>query len=314
MPIGEKNQVMKHVNLLTTTGRWIKWSGFFLFVLTPALLLWGCAVTSTQKLHVAGISGSFPEGTIISTRQGGPVSMGELLKDLESCRITYVGEKHTRVADHKIQLQIIQALYQNNPNLVVGMEMFDHSYQDVLDLWSAGNLDETAFLRMVHWYANWRYDFALYRDILNFIKDHHIRLVGLNIPNHIPPKIREGGISSLRDDEKKHLPAEIDTTQAAHRQYVQEVFNRHHQLTGRIDFEDFYAAQTVWEEAMAEAIAKNLKDTNMVVLAGNGHIQFKYGIPDRGFKRTGASFRTIYPASVGREVESNIADYVWVSD
>jgi hypothetical protein len=51
----------------------------------------------------------------------------------------------------------------------------------------------------------------------------------------------------------------------------------------------------------------------MVVLAGNGHIQFKYGIPDRAYNRTGASFRTIYPAPAGDVVELDIADYIWVT-
>ena len=81
------------------------------------------------------------------------------------------------------------------------MEMFDHTYQDVLDMWSAGELDQKDFLKKSHWYANWRFDFSLYREILEFIKENHIRLVALNIPSHIPPKIREGGIDNLREDE-----------------------------------------------------------------------------------------------------------------
>lgn len=64
---------------------------------------------------------------------------------------------------------------------------------------------------------------------------------------------------------------------------------------------------------MAEMISQHLKDDVMVVLAGNGHIQFKYGIPDRAYERTGVSFRTIYPAPAGDEVELDIADYIWVT-
>jgi len=192
--------------------------------------------------------------------------------------------------------------------------MFDHSYQDVLDQWSAGKLDQGDFLKKVHWYANWRYDFTLYKDILDFIKDKRLRLVGLNIPNHIPPKIREGGIESLRDDEKKHLPQENDLSNTGHRDYLQKVFEAHrHHFSGEVDFENFYAAQSVWEDTMAEAIAENLNNDVMVVLVGNGHIQFKYGIPDRAFKQTGAAFKTIYTASTGTEVELDIADYIWVT-
>jgi len=265
-----------------------------------------------KQLYIKDLSTPFEEGTIISGKTGMPVSFEELLADVNGSRVIYVGESHTEMTHHAIQLKIIKAIFDRHPSMAIGMEMFDHSYQDVLDMWSAGELDEKTFLRKAHWYANWRYDFSLYSDILNFIKDNHIRLVGLNIPSHIPPKIRVGGIENLLNEEKKHLPKEIDTSNRAHRNYVEDVFKQHH-FKGKVEFDDFYIAQSVWEDTMAEAIAENLNNDVMVVLAGNGHIQFKYGIPDRAFRRTGASFRTVYPAKVGNEVELDIADYIWVT-
>ena len=192
------------------------------------------------------------------------------------------------------------------------MEMFDRSYQPVLDLWSAGMLDEENFLRKVHWYANWRYDFEFYRNILLFIKENRIKIVALNIPFHIPARIRVGGIDNLADDDKHYLPKEIDTSNSAHRNYAEEVFQRHH-FKSNIKFDDFYMAQCVWDEIMAESIASDLGSKKIVVLTGNGHIQYKYGIPDRTFRRTGASFRTIYLASVGEEVELGVGDYIWIT-
>ena len=314
MPIEGKNQVLKYTKKSVTIAGLAKWQNCLLSSLMLIVFFWGCTVAPTKRLHVSAISRSFAEGVIISTRLGRAVTFEDLLDDLDSCQITYVGEKHTNDAHHKIQLQLIQSIFKNHPNMVVAMEMFDHTYQDVLDLWSAGKLDERTFLRKTQWYANWRYDFSLYRDILNFIKENRIRLVALNIPTYIPPRIREGGIENLQDDDKKHLPEDIDTSNTAHRDYVREVFNHHHHLTGRVEFEDFYMVQAVWEDAMAEMIAQNLINGPMVVLAGNGHIQFKYGIPDRAFRRTGASFRTIYLAPAGGDVERDIADYIWVTD
>ena len=285
----------------------------FLLYMTMLIILWGCAV-APQKLNIKGKPDAFDEGTIISNQKEAAVSFEELLEAIEASRVIYVGEKHTSHEDHKIQLEVIQALFQKFPDLTIGMEMFDHSYQDVLDQWTAGKLVQEEFLRKVHWYANWRYDFSLYKDILEYIKENRLRLVGLNIPSHIPPKIREGGIESLRNHEKKYLPQQIDLSNPGHRDYVQGVFENHrHHFRGKVEFENFYAAQSVWEDAMAEAIAENLNNDVMVVLVGNGHIQFKYGIPVRAFKRTGAAFTTIYPAATGTEVELDIADYIWVT-
>jgi uncharacterized iron-regulated protein len=314
MPTREKNQVMKHKNAKQAIDWFAKRPGCFLVGLTMMIFLWGCAVAPTKKLTIQDTDQSFEEGVIISTKLGKPVSFKELLADLNSCQIVYIGEKHTNVSHHRIQLEVIQAVFKKYSNLIVGMEMFDHTYQDVLDLWSAGALDRKEFLRKIHWYANWRYDFSLYSDIMDFIRENHIRLVGLNIPSYIPKKIRVGGIENLRDEEKAHLPNNIDTSNTAHRDFVQKVFEDHqHHFSGDVRFEDFYAAQAVWEDAMAEMIAQNLRNDVMVVLAGNGHIQFKYGIPDRAYNRTGASFRTIYLAPAGDVVELDIADYIWVT-
>ncbi|MGD8991720.1 MAG: ChaN family lipoprotein, partial [Desulfobacterales bacterium] len=75
--------------------------------------------------------------TIISAQSGTEATFDEMMKDLNRHQIIFVGEKHSSVAHHSIQLKIIQAAFQNNQDLVVGMEMFDRSYQEVLDLWTA---------------------------------------------------------------------------------------------------------------------------------------------------------------------------------
>ena len=64
---------------------------------------------------------------------------------------------------------------------------------------------------------------------------------------------------------------------------------------------------------MAERVAQSLGTGKMVVLAGNGHIIRKFGVPNRVYKRNQASFRTVYLASAGSEVAWDYADYIWVT-
>ena len=282
-----------------------------LFGLAIISFLWGCAGKSDTVL-IKDTSQTVKPDTIISTETGKPITFDQLMVDLNRHQIIFVGENHTNSAHHVIQQKIIEAVFKNTPSMRVGLEMFDRSYQEVLDLWSAGVLDEETFLRKTQWYANWQFDFGLYRDILSFIKKNRIKIVALNIPFYIPGRIRVGGIDNLLDTDKQYLPKEIDTSNAAHRNYVEQVFNQHH-LRGNVKFDDFYMAQCVWDEIMAESIAANLGGNKIVVLAGNGHIQYKYGIPDRAFRRTNAPFRTVYLVSAGKEIELSIADYVWVT-
>ncbi len=252
------------------------------------------------------------KNTIISGKTGQPISFEELIRDLATVQIIYIGEIHTDPFHHKIQLDIIKAIFQIKPELTVGMEMFDRSYQPQLDKWSRNELNEASFLESVHWYANWKFRFGLYRDILLFIQEKRLPLLGLNIPFHIPPKIATGGINSLRNEERKYLPNSLDFSNEAHRAYVKAIFGMH-QIPGRNDFEKFYAAQCVWDDSMAEAIAAHRNNSPIVVLAGNGHIIHKFGIPDRAFERTGAAFRTIYLASAGKKINTDWADYIWVT-
>jgi uncharacterized iron-regulated protein len=273
--------------------------------------LWGCAGKSDTVL-IKDLSQTVKPDTIILTKTGKAVTFDQMMADLNRHQIIYVGENHTNPAHHAIQLKIIEAVFKNTPSMRVGMEMFDRSYQEVLDLWTAGVMDEETFLRKVQWYANWQFDFALYRDILEFIKENKIKIVALNIPSYIPGRIRVGGIENLLDTDKQYLPKEIDTSNADYRTYVEQAFNQHH-FRGNVRFDDFYMAQCVWDEIMAESIAANLGGNKIVVLAGNGHIRYKYGIPDRAFRRTEASFRTVYPVSAGKEIELGIADYIWVT-
>jgi uncharacterized iron-regulated protein len=254
-------------------------------------------------------------GAIVSARRGGTVLFGEMLADLLSVQVVYIGEQHTDAGHHAIQARLIRALAERAPRVVVGMEMFDRSYQQVLDDWSAGLLEEETFLRRTHWYANWRYDFGLYRDILNTVREKNLTLAALNIPFCIPPKIRVGGIEYLSPWEKAFLPDEIDTTVAPHREYAEQVFAMHG-FKGDVRFEDFYLAQCTWDEAMAQAVAERSGQGLMVVLVGNGHIQYKYGIPERAFRRSREPYRTVclVPAKEGAPVDSAMADYIWVTE
>ena len=290
-------------------GKKLKWIFYGILLLLAA----GCA-KPPLKLTIEDMQTAYPPGTIISSSTRAPITVEALYKDLESVRVVYVGERHTNPEHHDIQLGVIKHLSQSDPSLVVGMEMFDRTYQAVLDDWSAGRLTTEAFLKRSHWDAKWRFDFELYRPILEWVKDKGLPLYALNIPFHIPKKIAVGGADSLNDADRAHLPRNIDTTNEAHRAYVEEIFN-HHPFNKKKNFEYFYEAQCVWEDIMAESIARHLGDGSMVVILGNGHIKQKFGVPNRAYALTQAPFRTIMPVSAKRGfIALNEADYIWITE
>jgi uncharacterized iron-regulated protein len=268
-----------------------------------------------NKLTVKSTGETFYVDTIISARTGQPVTFEAMIEDLAGVHVVYVGETHTNSHHHLIQKRMIEALAAQYPELTVGMEMFDYRYDPVLAEWSAGTLDRDAFIQKSHWYvrrSGWGFDFDLYAPIFDTIQSKGLRLVGLNVPFWIPPKISASGLDNLLPDERRMIAAEIDTSNEDHRAYVEAVFNDnpHHQIKS---FDYFYEAQCAWEDTMAESIARKLAAGPMVVVIGNGHIQHKYGVPNRAFQRNPVPFRTVYLASVGSEVDLAVADYIWVT-
>ncbi len=289
---------------------WIIQLAAVFFLLLGSLFLQGC-VPASRAPGIKGMPSSAAADRILSATRRQPVSFQQMIGDLQKVKVVYIGERHTNRRHHRIQLRILKALYRSHPRLSVGMEMFDTTYQPVLDRWSKGELDRQTFLRLTHWYANWKFDYKLYADILDFIKARHIPLVALNVPFYIPPKISTGGIDSLSAQDRRYLPDKIDLHNRAHRAYLKRIFSFHH-IKGRTSFEYFYEAQCVWEDAMAQAVADNLGQNSMVVLAGNGHIIHKFGIPERAFARTGAPFGTVYLAESGEHTDFSFADYIWL--
>ncbi|MGD8369710.1 MAG: ChaN family lipoprotein [Desulfobacterales bacterium] len=280
-------------------------------LLSLAVFMLSCA-GSPKMLSIKDSERSFAAGTILDTRSRSPVSFDALVKDLATVQVVYVGESHTDAAHHRIQLQILEALDRPDRPLSVGMEMFDTTYDSVLSRWSAGDLEPKAFIQMTHWYVNWGYDFALYREILEAVQRRNLPLFGLNIPFHIPPKIAAGGMDSLLWPDNTFLPDEVDLTDPRHRAYLEKIYALH-RMPENSSFEFFYEAQCVWEDAMAQAVAAHLQARPMLVLVGKGHIVGKFGIPDRAFRRTREPFLTVMLVRAGETVDWGDADYVWVT-
>ncbi|MEO0870107.1 MAG: ChaN family lipoprotein, partial [Cyanobacteria bacterium J06642_11] len=112
--------------------------------------------------------------------------------------------------------------------------------------------------------------------------------------------------------------ADIDTSDENYQAMVAQVFSHHggHGHSGP-SFENFFAAQVLWDETMAESVADyvtDFADTQVIVLAGEGHIVFDFGIPSRVERRLGDSLvaRSVLlnPTSTAPE----LADFFWISE
>jgi len=229
------------------------------------------------------------------------------LKDIENKKIIYIGENHTDFEDHIIQLEIIKQIYKKYPKVAIGMEMLQKPFQKYVDEYINGNLSEKEFLKKVEYYKRWGYDYRLYKPIFDFAKKNKIKVLALNIEKEITEKIRKCGIGCLSEEERKKIPKDLDFSNKRYREFLKKIYNRH---KSDKSFTHFYENQVVWDETMADTVSNFMKknqEYKLVILAGNGHLRYRYGIPDRVKRRTGIKGVVILNNDETRE---NIADYI----
>nr|VFJ58482.1 MAG: Uncharacterized iron-regulated protein [Candidatus Kentron sp. FM]VFJ72603.1 MAG: Uncharacterized iron-regulated protein [Candidatus Kentron sp. FM]VFK11710.1 MAG: Uncharacterized iron-regulated protein [Candidatus Kentron sp. FM] len=146
-------------------------------------------------------------------------------------QVVFIGERHTRFADHLNQLAIIRGLYDRGKELAIGMEFFQQPFQPYLDAYSdksiAGGPDDTALLSHTEYYDRWRYDYRLYQPILHFARKRRIPLIALNISSEIVKKVSESGWDGLTGVESAEVPQSIDRSNKRYEQRLRRIF-RHH--------------------------------------------------------------------------------------
>ena len=243
-------------------------------------------------------------------------SFEDIISKLLNYQIIYIGEAHTNYEDHILQLEIIRALYKNDPNLTIGMEMFTRSTQPILDRYLKGEIDEKSFLKESHYFKIWRFDYRLYRDIINFAKHNHLPILALNLEKDIVNKVfKSGGPNSLPDDDINSLPANRKLDIPGYRERIETAFNMHAGQGQNGAFSGFLQAQAIWDETMAETITDYLDthpDARMVIIAGRGHVDRINAIPPRVGRRLPVS-QAVVVNSMGLTTESETADYIFFS-
>jgi uncharacterized iron-regulated protein len=273
------------------------------------------------------ITGPVGSEEIFKLPEGEKRSFSQLLEELDRPQVIFVGESHDQIEHHRIQVSLLQELVIQGKEVAIGMEMFEKSSQPILDRWSQGLMAEDEFLNETKWDLTWRMDYNLYKGILDEIRKHRLKLLGLNVQRDLVRKVAERGIEGLAPEDRAKLP-DMDLSDRAHRAYVRSVYKDHQEGSAK-DLERFYQAQCLWDEGMAETLSEFLRLPEnrgkiVFVFAGNGHVIFDFGIPRRFFRRTPLPFKTVilkeWRHNIGADPDIRFAsisqflgDYLWIT-
>jgi uncharacterized iron-regulated protein len=213
-----------------------------------------------------------------------PIAVDRLFIELSQRRAVLLGEVHDNADHHRWQLHTLAALHALHPRLAIGLEMFPHRLQSVLDEWVAGKLSEEQFLTQTQFRTLWGQEPGLYMPIFQFARMHRLPLIALNVERSLVRKVGEQGWAAIDPKEREGIgdpsaapPAYIDMLYESYRQHGRETVER-----SQPAFHHFVDSMLLWDRSMAQGIAEAVKRTPgilVVGLMGLGHLENRDGVP-----------------------------------
>ncbi len=243
---------------------------------------------------------------IIDMLLGEPVPFEHALDDMAKTRIIYLGEHHTIARHHKLQLDVMKGLAQRGLALSVGLEMFSTQQQATLDEWSGSEWDVGELVRRSgpeHWT-----NLEDYAEILKFAREIKAPILGLNAPDAMVRKVAREGLGSLSDAERQSIPDDAEDINPQYEKLLRIKLRVHKSFQGK-KLEKIILAQAVRDAVMSRTIVDFLSSDAgsgkcMVVIAGGGHLNYGFGIPERVSRKLNLPCRIMLPSESGELVLS----------
>lgn len=227
----------------------------------------------------------------------------EFITFLASADAVCVGERHDQVLDHYAGLRLLKGLDARREfrgfELGLAMEMVRSAHQSTLTAYEQLKMNDAEFEEATEWKTEWGFPIQYYRPQLRFAADHGVHLLGLGVDKELTRAIAKRGLESLDQDQFRALP-EIDTEDREHRELFDALMQGHPMKHGSAD--NFYAAQLVWDEQMAERsshwLGERAPSRKLLIFAGGAHCHQR-AIPSRIARRTGATVVSVLPVEGG---------------
>jgi uncharacterized iron-regulated protein len=235
------------------------------------------------------------------------VTLPEMAQRLADADVVLFGEQHDDATAHQVQRELLELLTRQRDAVVLGMEMFERDVQPVLDDYLADRIAEEEFLASSR---PWRNYSRSYRPLVEFARARELPVIASNAPRGLAAAVAASGSDVLRAIPASHsdwVADELRCPRDAYYARFVETMQRHphggahHGASSEATVEQFYQAQCLKDETMAESIAEALRQhPGALVLHVHGafHSDYQHGIAPRVERRAPAAVvRTISTVS-----------------
>jgi uncharacterized iron-regulated protein len=236
-----------------------------------------------------GKSRPVPPEIWIDLTAGEEASDQEVLDDLATAGVIYLGEAHSVARHHALQLRILQELFARRVEIVLCLEQLEARDQPAADRYNRREIDFDTLVREIDWPRKWS-NYADYRALCEFARQHRIPVFGLNAPAAIVRAVsRGGGVAQLPAPDRAQLPADLNLDDPAYEKVVTRELAVH-MAADPAKLRPMFEAQIARDEAMAAGIvaarrAPGGNPRTAVVILGAGHMRYGLGTPSRVLRR-----------------------------
>lgn len=242
---------------------------------------------------------------VIRTETGKVVTLEDIVNRNPDTDVFIIGEAHDNYQCHTWQRDFIEALHKKYPKIIVGFEFFWRDDNPILEQWRQGLITEDEVIKKTGWYERGAQNYGYTRLVMDILKKHRIKTIGLNVPRTILRTVSRKGFDQLSAEEKKLFPT-LNIPNPEHEYFIKSIFGT---FAAQVPmwFTNIYAAQKCWDVVMAESMREFLakKEYNGykgVIIAGSNHVAYKLGIPFRYQKAAPkAKITTIVPVLMPEE-------------
>ena len=272
------------------------------------IFLFPCIINNTMVFHrIIGALGTVPKGGMYAGLErfvgnktdtyGRDYEWPILVERFQQCKLIFLGEFHSVPAITDFQCRVIQALTPDDNEsrqLHVVMEHFSFDMQSLLDEFRRGNITFAELIAQYKAIGSEGHHLEPYQSMLEHIRSHpnKVRLHAGFIPKQYARQLMKEGEEAALIAGKSHswLPVNLTNLEGSifHYNYFESLLTGRnlHLPKGPSDrFQGIFQAQLLKDVAMAHHVQEILEnqpdDDQIVVIAGNGHVEYYQGVPER---------------------------------
>ena len=256
--------------------------------LFAALLGLALLPACTTTLNVSRAPARAPECWIDLAR-GEEADHKDVVADLATADVVYVGEAHTIRRHHELQLRLLQELFALGVPLTLCLEQLEAADQPAVDRYARGETDFAALVREIGWDKKWR-NYADYQPLCEFARAHRLPIRALNAPAAVIRAVsRGGGLAKLPAEQRTSLPAEVHLDDPVYERLMRLELSVH-VAADPTKLRPMFEAQATRDDTMATHIAAALRPADSTrrqafVVTGSGHVRYGLGTAERVRRR-----------------------------